>query len=377
MRLPAATDLNQTAPRSPPFSGFDGNYDTMDVIKSGIALPPFRIVTEDIEMRFRWMFLCVSLMATQESRACESALAPTVELNVQSSAIALSLDSKLLAVADDGGLTVKLLNPTDGRSIDECGRVPVPVTALAFSPDGKLLAAAGVSGTRPGSLELRVWRLEDKKVVYEVSEPNHRDDGDGADAIAFLRFSPNSKLLVHPAKKRTVIIYDLEQQKTAHSFPWGLITSVVIFDSEGKTIAVGTDTMKSHGGIHRIDLANNKGLPSRALLYSGVLDMAFSPDGTTLFGGHRGWLYRLDTKTGNYTNALKDNGHWVATALAFSPQADRAALLTGKHLQIWDTNSGTMLCQLPLPDGRLTWSTDGRTLVTATVDGMVRVWDVK
>jgi WD40 repeat protein len=325
-------------------------------------------------MRFPGLALCALLVTGSFVVADDGALIPRLELKIQASAIALSPDDKFMAVADDENL-VRRLSRSDGQSVDGFGKLPVPVTALAFSPDGKLLAAAGVSGTRPGSFELRMWRLEDKQLVYEIREPNHRDDGDGAESFAFLRFSPNGKLLAHPARNRTVEVYDVDKQAVAHTFPRGLIPSAVSFDPESKTVALGTDTGKTHGGIHHVDLATGKGLPSRSLLYSGVLDMAFSPDASTLFGGHRNWLYRLDTKSGQYSNALPNDGRWIATALAFSPTADRVALLSGKELQLWDTKSGAMMAQSPLPNGRLAWSTDGRVLVTATSDGRVRVWD--
>lgn len=324
-------------------------------------------------MRYHGMALCAFLVASSFVLADDAALIPRLELNIQSSAIALSSDDKFMAVAD-GANVVRRLSRSDGQPVDELGKLPVPVTALAFSPDGKLLAAAGISGTWPGSFELRMWRLQDKQVVYEISEPNHRDNGDGAESFAFLRFSPNGKLLAHPARNRTVEVYDVDKQAVAHTFPIGLIPSAVVFGPESKTIALGTDTGETHGGIQHVDLATGKGLPSRSLLYSGVLDMAFSPDGATLFGGHRNWLYRLDTKSGKYTNRLQNDGRWVATALAFSPNANRVALLNGKELQLWDTKSGAMVTQSLLPNGRLAWSADGRVLVTATTDGKVRVW---
>ena len=324
-------------------------------------------------MRFVWVAFCGFVIASPFVLADDVALIPRLELNIQSSAIALSSDDKFMAVAD-GANVVRRLSRSEGQPVDELGKLPVPVTALAFSPDGRLLAAAGISGTRPGSFELRMWRLQDKQVVYEISEPNHRDNGDGAESLAFLRFSPNGKLLAHPARNRTVEVYDVDKQAVVHTFPMGLIPSAVVFDPESKTIALGTDTGNAHGGIRHVDLATGNGLPSRSLLYSGVLDMAFSPDGATLFGGHRNWLHRLDTKSGQYTNALLNDGRWIATALAFSPNADRVALLNGKHLQLWDTKTGTMVTQSPLPNGRLAWSADGKVLVTATIDGKVRVW---
>ena len=67
-------------------------------------------------------------------------------------AVAFSRDGKLLAAAGGDGM-VRLWNPATGQPVG----APLPagtgggVTAVAFSPDGKLLASAGADGT------VRLW----------------------------------------------------------------------------------------------------------------------------------------------------------------------------------------------------------------------------
>lgn len=325
-------------------------------------------------MRFSWFALYLSLMACASSIA-DDAPTPSLEVEIQSTAVALSPDARFMAVAN-GGHSVKLLSLLEGKPVAQLGELPAVVKALSFSPDGKLLAAAGVSETRPVSFELRMWRLEDKKIVYEVSEPDHRDGGDTVNPIACLRFSPDSQLLARPGRKRTVEIYDIQQQRMAHSFRSGLVVSAVQFDPGGKSVVIGTDTGPAHGSIRHIDLATGKLLPSHSLVYSGVLDIVFSPDGATLYAGHRGRLGQWDTKTGMSSTALKSEDRFLATALAFSPQAHRAALLNGKELQIWDIGHGTMSSHWPMADGCLAWSADGSILVTATTDQKLRAWRI-
>ena len=73
-------------------------------------------------------------------------------------AVAFSPDGKLLATASSDGY-VRLWNPATGRPV----RAPIPavtdvgrepgVLGVAFSPDGKLLASADADGT------VRLWQM--------------------------------------------------------------------------------------------------------------------------------------------------------------------------------------------------------------------------
>lgn len=73
------------------------------------------------------------------------------------------------------------------RDVDDASQIVSRVTALTFSPDGKLLATGSGEPSRSGQFKL--WRVEDGAFVREVVNPH-------TDMILGLDFSPQGDRLV-------------------------------------------------------------------------------------------------------------------------------------------------------------------------------------
>ena len=112
-------------------------------------------------------------------------------------ALALSLDGKVLAAS--GYNEVTLWDPADGRLLGRIKRVAERTYGLAFSPDGKTLA---VAGGVPGTLgEVRLCDVERRdagRVLERIG-----------DVMLAVRFSPNGKHLAAGGADNAVRVYAL------------------------------------------------------------------------------------------------------------------------------------------------------------------------
>ncbi len=105
------------------------------------------------------------------------ALVKTLALTAERSA-AISRDGTRMAAGGDGKLTI---HDSDGKLVHETSAHQAPIDALAFSPDGTLLASGDDAG------RVIVWKVASLEQVAEL--PGHPGQ------LTALAFSPDGKLL--------------------------------------------------------------------------------------------------------------------------------------------------------------------------------------
>jgi WD40 repeat protein len=119
------------------------------------------------------------------------------QLSGQVRAVAFSKDGKNLAVAEGtpgASGAVRLLDIAGGKVAATFAEAKDEFISLAFSPDGKLLAAGGSDGA------VRVWNSDDQKLVKEL-----KGHGDWVSGIAF---SPDGRFLASGSIDKTVQIWE-------------------------------------------------------------------------------------------------------------------------------------------------------------------------
>jgi RNA polymerase sigma factor (sigma-70 family) len=235
------------------------------------------------------------------------------------------------------------------------------VFRLAYSPDGKKIAAVGAG--RP----ITLWDAETGKEVRHVP---------GRGQPIGVAFSPDSKTLVTAARTGILSLWDVDtgqfvRELTGHNDG----VQGLAFAPDGKTLASAgnDDTLRLWDPAagtekRRLDCGQH-----------GLYHVAFSPDGKLLAtAGADGTIRLWDAQTGEAIRRLSGHTKGVLR-VAFSP--DGKALASSSDdgtIRLWDPATGRQVRggdeKLAL-FGPIAFSPDGKLLASGHVDGTIRLCD--
>lgn len=245
-------------------------------------------------------------------------------------AMAFSQDGEILAVG--GSNVLWLIRISDGavlRTIEfTLPQMPGMLTAMAFSPDLKMVAV----GWRTG--EVRLHRISDGSIVRTMAGP--------PEMVSALAFSPDGSLLASASFNNTIQLWRVSDGKLLHTLP-------------------------GHEGY--------------------IFALAFSPDGSLLASGSYDKTVKLWRVTdGSLLRTLKGHTGALESGLGFSPDGSLLASGSGADdytLRLWRVSDGALLCTLKFTDlrfgeliGSVSFSPDGRLLATGDWGGTIRLFGV-
>jgi WD40 repeat protein len=276
---------------------------------------------------------------------------------------ALSPDGRTLAVAHDPAGSVRLWDAATGREQGVLGEHGPDVRAVAFSPDGTLLASGGWGG------DLRLWDLAAGRERQALRGHTR--------SLLSVAFSPDGRALASADDGGVVKLWDpaTGEERVRTTGAAGNILGVA-FSPDGQTLAWAC-------GDHTVRLGDvatgQEGPPLRGHRFF-VSAVAFSPDGRMLASASYDGTVRLwDRATGAVRHTLQGHGDWVY-CLAWSPTGRRLAS-GGREgtVRLWDPATGQPVLPFPAPRTApvlsVAFSPDGQTVAAGAADGKVQLWD--
>jgi WD40 repeat protein/DNA-binding SARP family transcriptional activator len=292
-------------------------------------------------------------------------------------ALDLSPDGRTLAAGDSRG-NVVFFDAASGRRIAAPYQALRAISAVRFSPDGKLVAL--VEGDVVDLLDARTHQ---SRTLLLAGPPSTSGVSNNPWALGAIAFSPNSRVLaaevIHNQSHRTSDIVRWNVRTGRRLEPPRQIAPTPEATLVG-LIASGAQVVTSSASADVTIIRDAATLQPLRRLRGGDIRGVLSPDGRLVaFGSADGSVRILDLHTGVLRTAA-DRHDGVVTDLRFTPDA-RRLLTTGADGRLieWNVADARRLETFTGHAGsvsQIAIAPDGSTAYTAGEDGTVIAWDL-
>ncbi len=230
------------------------------------------------------------------------------------------IDAGVVATADLFQVMPEIAQPLPPKTY----RVPIPVTATAFNPEGNILASSGYH-------EILLWNTDDSTLIRRITNVAER-------------------------------VYDLE------------------FSADGAQLAVAAGTPGQLGEVKLFATADGTHQKTLVRTKDAVFAVSYSPDGKTIAaGGADRIVYAIDIETGRTKLQIEDHADWVMD-VNWSPDGKRLVSSSrDKTSKVFEVADGRSVVTFN-GHGDAVYSaaflSDGQQVVSAGSDKQARIWKV-
>jgi len=241
------------------------------------------------------------------------------------------------------------------------------VQALAFSPDGRWLAA--------GKLD-RTLLIFDVKTGATLSSQDKCDDLGSVTQVAF---SPDQQLVAAAGSSGAVMAWKIDdagrvsdaQSLTRHGKK---VQSMAMSPTDQILVTGAYDGELIWQSYNSQTITSNK----QKVLPRAAMAVYLSPEGLDALVTDGSKLVRVDLKTAKVVD-VHEFPRGGAQAAAFSADGSKLAFTNGYQVQVWDTASGVSLGELD-GDHEMQWSVaflpDGQRLISGG-RGFATLWNLE
>jgi WD40 repeat protein len=271
-------------------------------------------------------------------------------------AVAVSPDGRLIAAAggsfNEGGiwkdgtdLDVRLYDRETGREIRRLSGPEAAVSCLTFSPDGKRLAANGM-----GDRKAYVWSTVSGRLVHTLAGHN--------DVVTWITYSPDGRRLLTTSWDSTLCLWDAESGKELRRLPGSPIRNFATAWQVATFLPGGTEVVAGGWGcLVILDVETGKLVRAFDWSEGRVSHLSVSPDGKRLLtagaDGTDGRVRLWNVATGKLLRAydnppgaaiqIQNNPPRVAHQIAFLPDGRRFLTAGSTTVRLSDVVTGEVL----------------------------------
>jgi len=328
----------------------------------------------EIEIIQKWIDAGAQPPTAEEAKELAARLAkptipeikPQMAMKSQIGALAYRPDGKLLALGTYK--EVRLDDPATGKTLATLPGHAEAIRAIAFSRDGKYLAAAGGLPARWG--EVKIWDVDARKDQRTIK--GHYD------CIYAVAFSPDGKSVATSSYDKLIKLWDVDTGKEIRTFKDHIdAVYALAFTPDGKRLVSGA----ADRTVKVWDVATGARLYTLSEPQDGLNAIALDPSGQHVAAGGLDKTIRvwsLGPKSGTLINSLIAHEDAILQ-LAYSPDGKLlVSSAADKTMKVFKAGDLSEIKTFDQPDWVLAlgFSPDGKTAAAGRFDGTIQFYDV-